>query len=175
MLHSFQAILRRSIKYVRFDLHINFPQGLENAMTSLRLFLSGFLLISLSICSKETYDGYTFAYMGRKAYLYDMDNKIVNEWSLPYDVAACADLLRDSSILVPSAVHGDAGKDLRGIPLPGGRLQIIDWNGNVTWEYIYAGRDYVPHHDIEPVYRTNDPAEKNQLFFWWWPHVGEIR
>lgn len=136
-------------------------------------------LLFFPVAGQETYDGYTFVFRGQTAFLYDMNKEIVNEWSLPYFVSACADLLRDSSIIYMTAAEDDAGKNLTGIPLPGGRLQRLDWEGNVTWDFTYAGPDYLPHHDIEPVYRTNDPTEDPTILLvvatTWGDKIVEIR
>ncbi|MBN2590840.1 MAG: aryl-sulfate sulfotransferase [Sedimentisphaerales bacterium] len=37
----------------------------------------------------------------------------------------------------------------------GGKIQEIDWDGNVVWEYIYATETEVPHHDIERMPNDN--------------------
>ena len=127
----------------------------------------------------DTYDGYTFVFGSNTARLYDMDKTPVNTWVLPEYVSACADLLRDSSIIYMTPAGGDAGENLQGIPLPGGRLQILDWDGNVTWDYTYAGPDLLPHHDIEPVYRTNNPEEKPTILLVaateWGDKIVELR
>ncbi len=31
----------------------------------------------------------------------------------------------------------------------GGRIQELDWDGNVVWEFIYSSDDHLMHHDIE--------------------------
>jgi hypothetical protein len=114
--------------------------------------LAGFLLVQ-----GQTFDGYTFFASGKSAYLYDMNKKIVHTWSSNYSVAGNADLLRDSSVIFPSS---NAGEWRSGGVLTGGRLQIIKWDGTVVWDYLYRSAAYIPHHDIEPVYYTNDPTEK---------------
>jgi len=105
----------------------------------------------------KTYDGYTFVFSGKNAYLYDMDKKTIKTWTVPNNIEGCADLLRDSSIIVPSKASSSGFSSLA---LANGRFQIINWNGEITWDYTYASSSYTPHHDIEPVYRTNDPKEQ---------------
>jgi hypothetical protein len=118
------------------------------------------MLTTISAAASKTFDGYTFVAVNKKAILYDMDSTVVHTWNCPNNITGWADLLRDSSILVPSA--GDAKPEglLRSIPLAGGRIQIINWDGEVTWDYTYSSSEYIPHHDGEPIYRTNDPKEK---------------
>lgn len=104
----------------------------------------------------KTFDGYTFVFSGKKVYLYDMDKKVLNTWTVQNNIEGCADLLRDSSIIVSAK----APNSTYSLALPHGRFQIINWKGEVTWDYTYSSSEYTPHHDIEPVYRTNDPKEK---------------
>jgi hypothetical protein len=126
-----------------------------------KLFVTGILaLIGLVFASSSTFDGYTFVFSGSTANLYGMDKKVVHQWTGLKQNAGCADLLRDSSIIWPSS---DRGSWTRGGALPGGRLQIIKWDGTVTWDFLYRSADYMPHHDIEPVYKTNDPKEKPNI------------
>ncbi|HMA65420.1 MAG TPA: arylsulfotransferase family protein [Chitinispirillaceae bacterium] len=121
------------------------------------ILLAGAVLICGAFAQQKTYDGYTFVFSGKNAYLYDMDKKAIKTWTVPNNIEGCADLLRDSSIIVPSKASGSGFGSLA---LPHGHFQIINWNGEVTWDYTYSSSSYTPHHDIEPVYRTNDPKEK---------------
>lgn len=121
---------------------------------SLFLFISSIFM--QGVFSQSTFDGYTFVFSGKKAYLYDMDKKVIKTWTVQNNIEGCADLLRDSSIIVPTKASGG----FAGLALPHGHFQIINWNGEITWDYTYASSSYMPHHDIEPVYRTNDPKEK---------------
>jgi hypothetical protein len=86
-----------------------------------------------------------------------MNKNIVHTWTSTYNVSSAGDLLRDSSVMFPSS---NTGEWRSGGVLLGGRLQIIRWDGTVTWDFLYRSADYCPHHDIEPVYYTNDPTEK---------------
>jgi hypothetical protein len=124
----------------------------------------------------KTYDGYTFVFGGKELYLYDMDKKVVNKWTSSNTIQACSDLLRDSSVIVPSKASGAGFSNLA---VPHGHFQIINWKGEVTWDYTYANSSYTPHHDIEPVYRTNDPKEKPTFlvpcYTAWGDKIVEIR
>jgi len=119
--------------------------------------LAGAVLICGSYAQEKTYNGYTFVFSGKNAYLYDIDKKAIKTWTVPNNIEGCADLLRDSSIIVPSKASGSGFGSLA---LPHGHFQIINWNGEITWDYTYSSSSYTPHHDMEPVYRTNDPKEK---------------
>jgi hypothetical protein len=119
-----------------------------------------FATTGMVFASSTTFDGYTFVFSGSNANLYGMDKQIVHQWPGLKQNTGCADLLRDSSIIWPSS---DRGSWTRGGALAGGRLQIIKWDGTVTWDFLYRSADYMPHHDIEPVYKTNDPKEKPNI------------
>jgi hypothetical protein len=112
------------------------------------------------LAASSAFDGYTFVFSGSSAYLYGMDKQIIKQWTGLAQNAFCADFLRDSSILWTSSNRGDWS---RGGVASGGRLQIIKWNGTVTWDFLYRSADYMPHHDVEPVYYTNDPKEKPNI------------
>jgi hypothetical protein len=124
---------------------------------------TGILAVSSMVfATSSTFDGYTFVFSGSTATLYDMDKQIVHQWTnLASNAACCADLLRDSSILWQSSAKNTGWQN--GGALQGGRFQIIKWDNTVAWDYTYASVDYMPHHDMEPVYYTNDPREKPNI------------
>ena len=117
-------------------------------------------LVAMMCQAQSAFEGYTFFASGKNCNLYDMDKKIVHTWTSEYNVAGNADMLRDSSVVFPSS---DRGSWNSGGAITGGRLQIIRWDGTVTWNFLYRSAQYMPHHDIEPVYYTNDPNEKPNI------------
>jgi hypothetical protein len=123
--------------------------------------LTGMLYVAeMCFASSSPFDGYTFVFSGSSAYLYGMDKQIIHQWDgLPQN-AFCADLLRDSSLLWASS---DRGEWRSGGVASGGRLKIIKWDGTIAWDFLYRSADYMPHHDMEPVYYTNDPKEKPNI------------
>jgi hypothetical protein len=121
------------------------------------MLLAVIMLVSTLYAQSKTYDGYTFVFGGKNLYLYDMDKTVVNKWTVQSTIQACSDLLRDSSVIVPSQASGSGFAKLA---VPHGHFQILNWKGEITWDYTYASSSYTPHHDIEPVYRSNDPKEK---------------
>ncbi|MBN1131007.1 MAG: hypothetical protein JXA71_18610, partial [Chitinispirillaceae bacterium] len=141
------------------------------------LIIALFVATTTVFAASSTFDGYTFVFSGTNAYLYGMDKKIVKQWSgLRSNSAGCADLLRDSSLLWPSY---DRGAWTNRGALEGGRIQIVKWDGTVTWDYLYRSADYMPHHDMEPVYYTNDPKEKPNIlvicYSVWGDKITELR
>ncbi len=118
--------------------------------------ISFFVLFSLflSIQAQEMFEGYTFYASGTKAYLYD-DEDLIHTWTSDYSVMSNAHLLKDSSVFFPGRNPGQWS----GGAQQGGQLQIIQWDGEITWDYQYSSSTYCPHHDSEPIYKTNDPNE----------------
>ncbi len=46
------------------------------------------------------------------------------------------------------------GNSFTGGPICG-QIQKVDYNGNVTWDYVYSTTDYCTHHDIHPMPNGN--------------------
>jgi hypothetical protein len=75
-------------------------------------FLAGAVFICGLQAQQKTYDGYTFVFAAKKASLYDMDKKVMKKWTTPNNNEWCEDLLRDSSIIVPSKASGSGFRTL---------------------------------------------------------------
>jgi len=65
-------------------------------------------------------------------------------WHVPTEFAY---MLPDSSVLRPCRVPGAEGR--------GGRIQRIDANDVVVWDYLFSDLNYLHHHDIEPMPNGN--------------------
>jgi len=84
-------------------------------------------------------------------YLIDLDGRVVHQWDCDSRVAYSAYLLENGNLLRPgevpnSAINGGGA---------GGKVQEIDWDGNVLWEFVYNSDSVRPHHDIEPLPNGN--------------------
>ena len=78
-------------------------------------------------------------------YITDENLNIINSWEHEYAPASMAYLMKDSTIWYPSKV-----------PYPimssggvGGRIQHLDWNNNILWDYRLSNDSLQHHHDIE--------------------------
>jgi hypothetical protein len=61
--------------------------------------------------------------------------------------------LREDGILLRSTTGGEEfGMNGPGV---GGRLQLVDWDGTVLWDYVYADTLYRHHHDIKTLPNGN--------------------
>ncbi|MBN2541377.1 aryl-sulfate sulfotransferase [bacterium] len=97
----------------------------------------------------QSFEGYTlFAPISwNVAYLINNEGNLVHSWDCERSPGQSVYLLEDGNLLyttVPDFVNpvfsggGSAG-----------RVQIIDWDGTVTWNYTFSTVNYHSHHDAE--------------------------
>jgi len=76
--------------------------------------------------------------------LVDLDGKVVHRWKTGF-AAGCEYFLDDGNILrcskEPIQTRFNAGGQA-------GRLQEIDWDGKVVWDWTYASQEHMQHHDL---------------------------
>ncbi|EAQ78555.1 hypothetical protein DSM3645_26769 [Blastopirellula marina DSM 3645] len=84
-------------------------------------------------------------------YLVDMDGRVVHQWKSDFTPALSAYLLENGHLLRPAAQRGGGF----GGPGAGGRIQEFDWDGELVWDYSFAGSKLRPHHDICPLPNGN--------------------
>ncbi len=104
----------------------------------------------------KAYPGFNFYTNGNACYLKDMKGKTIHTWTSAYPVMSHAYLLRDSSVLFPYAVAGNTGITSE---MPGGGFQIIKWDNTIAWNFTYYDTSFIPHHDCDYYYSTNNLAE----------------
>ncbi|MGB1216602.1 MAG: aryl-sulfate sulfotransferase, partial [Saprospiraceae bacterium] len=97
--------------------------------------------------SPEAFNGYTlFAPMlGRRTYLLDNCGEAVHEWLSNFRPGLMATLMPDGNLLRSRFLNNtsfDAGGS-------GGGLEILDWDGNVIWDFTLSNNNENLHHDIE--------------------------
>jgi len=111
------------------------------------------ILTMTGIVSAQTYDGYTlYGKMGNnKVYLIDMSKAIYHTWSTNNQTGYSVYLLPNKHILRSVQYMGN---QLQG---PGmcGMVQDLDWDGTVTWQYLYSNSSYCSHHDIHAMPNGN--------------------
>lgn len=105
-----------------------------------------FIFIGATIYSQNEFDGFALynAQNNTTAYLIDKDGDIAHTWScdLPCNYTV---LLKNNGNLIRGAIN--PGNQLGGAA-QGGRVQEIDPNGNVVWEFTYSDNTHLAHHDI---------------------------
>jgi hypothetical protein len=124
----------------------------------------------------KTYDGYTlFCPFSATAegvwvtYLIDMMGNVVKTWSSPFAPGLYAYFLEDGNML-RGAVPPEANEaDTSGLMSAGGaagRLEDIDWNGNVVWAVDYYSDTYRQHHDYRRIFNKALNAETTIMVAW---------
>jgi hypothetical protein len=108
------------------------------------LFLT--LMIITGILHSQTYDGYTlYGKMGsNSAYLVDMNHTNYHTWTFSSQTGYSM-YLQPNHHLMRAVQHN--GNVLQGAAMTG-EVQDVDWNGSVTWDYVYSTSTYCTHHDI---------------------------
>jgi hypothetical protein len=111
------------------------------------------LVFCFPVLAQEPFEGVTLIspVNSSDTFLIDMDGTVVRTWHGADRPASTAYLLADGSILRP-CIDPDARFRESGY---GGRLQIIDADDHVLWDYFFSTYDHVQHHDVEPIPNGN--------------------
>jgi len=86
-----------------------------------------------------------------ESFMIDIDQNIIQTWTGATAPAQLAYLLPDGSVLRPcgdTTITWGAGG-------AGGRIQRIDANNVVVWDYFFSSDTHLQHHDIEPMPNGN--------------------
>ena len=104
----------------------------------------------------ESYDGYTLftSVWNKGIYLIDNCGQEVNRWDTDFRSANSCYLLPDGNLLRTAVQDGGSGTGFN-VGGTGERLQILDWEGNLLWETLYATNEHILHHDIVPMPNGN--------------------
>jgi hypothetical protein len=122
-----------------------------------KIFISVVLILLQSFLvetsAQSAFSGYTlYNPLGSyTAYLIDMDGNIAHSWACNCSVSDNVYLLEDGTLLRCGRYNNIY---LNGAAA-GGRIQKIDWNGNLIWDYIYSTTNVCQHHDIEAMPNGN--------------------
>lgn len=116
-----------------------------------RKFIAGLVWIVLTspfTGEAQPFDGVTlyFPQNGTNAYLVDISGSIYHSWTFPSDAkTSYATYMLPGGTLLRTV--SKQGNYFTGGPIAG-RIQKVDWDGNVTWDFIYSTYEYCTHHDI---------------------------
>jgi len=113
------------------------------------------LLLALAAAApaQEPYEGVTLIspINSTEAHLIELDGTVIETWHGGASPASIAYLLDDGSILRPCADpagHSGGGGS-------GGRIQRIDADDVVVWDYYFSSSEHQQHHDIQPMPNGN--------------------
>ncbi|WP_430401866.1 aryl-sulfate sulfotransferase [Fluviicola sp.] len=86
-------------------------------------------------------------------YLLDTNGTTYKTWThSSADKTGYSSYLEPGGTLVRTVAR--SGNSFTGGPICG-KVQKVDWNGNITWDFVYSTTDYCTHHDIHPMPNGN--------------------
>lgn len=96
-------------------------------------------------CTDAASDGYVFFAPLRSttSFLIDQYGRQVHTWPSTYMPGQAVHLLEDGSILRTGMVNNSVFK----AGAAGGQLQLIEWDGTLSWNYTYSTTSHLTHHD----------------------------
>jgi hypothetical protein len=105
--------------------------------------------VGLSINDPGAFQGYTLIapLMSTKAYLIDMQGRVVQTWTAKCTPGASTYLLENGHLLRTGSLMGEE-QSFGGGPGAGGRVQEFNWDGSLVWDFKLFNPKQLPHHDI---------------------------
>ncbi len=109
----------------------------------------------LTLCADGAYDGYTLMSpcASRTAFLLNLKGEIVHRWEADCPTSGSMILLKNGNLL--RLGPRERSPRFHGPGVGGGRLEEIDWDGNVVWRYLLPGMERWLHHDVEALPNGN--------------------
>ena len=102
------------------------------------------------INSSQAFEGYNLIapQSSFNTYLIDNCGRVVNEWGSDFRIGLSAYLLEDGGLLRTGQLGSGASPTFSGGGT-GGRLEMFNWEGDLTWSFVWADSSQHQHHDIE--------------------------
>jgi hypothetical protein len=95
----------------------------------------------------------------KRTYLVDLDGKVAHTWRHSTQPGLNQYLLEDGTLVRAGRLKLKGPfEDAKG---QGGRVEAVDWDGNLLWRFDYANDQVMQHHDVEPL------PNGNVLFLAW--------
>lgn len=117
--------------------------------------LFSLMAISQFIAQAQRFNGYTLYSLqnATSAVLMDSNQVSIKTWTFP-----AADRTGYSTYMEPGGTLVRAvsrtGNSFTGGPICG-KIQKVDYQGNIIWDFVYSTTDYCTHHDICPLPNGN--------------------
>lgn len=111
----------------------------------------------LTVNTPDAQNGYTLVapLQSTTTSLIDIEGQVVHTWESAYVPGESAYLLESGRLLRSGSIT-ETGVFSAGFGLGvGGIVELFDWDGDLLWQYILDGDQYVQHHDIEPLPNGN--------------------
>ncbi|MCB0598326.1 MAG: aryl-sulfate sulfotransferase [Lewinellaceae bacterium] len=102
--------------------------------------------VGLFLNDSLSFNGYTLLAPNSSTSTYLLDNcgEVVHSWPGNYRPGNVAYLLENGRLLRTGRLNSTFNSGGSG-----GRIELIDWEGNVEWGYNYSSATYHQHHDVE--------------------------
>lgn len=99
------------------------------------------------------FEGYTLIapILHPSVYLVDLEGRAVHRWQVNSGFGTTNRLLQDGSLLRASA-SPKSWTNFQGLA---GRVEIIEWDGTIRWQYDFVNDEYMLHHDVVPLPNGN--------------------
>jgi hypothetical protein len=88
----------------------------------------------------------------RVTYLIDLDGQVVHTWRSEQTPGLSVYLLPNGNLLRTNSLGAGSFPGTGG---NGGRVQELDWDGNVRWSFDYFASDHQQHHDVRKLPNGN--------------------
>ncbi|MCY4673481.1 MAG: aryl-sulfate sulfotransferase [Bacteroidetes bacterium] len=100
-----------------------------------------------------TFEGYTLIapILHPSVYLVNLEGQIVHRWHVNSAFGATNRLLPDGALLRASA-SPNSWTNFQGLA---GRVEIIEWDATIRWQYDFVNDEYMLHHDVVPLPNGN--------------------
>ena len=121
-------------------------------------------ILTNTLIGQEVFEGYTLftpqAGNGSSGSTKLLNNaeQTIHTWthsrgpaSMPYLIQGDEPGLENTILVYPYRVPNPT-MDSGGV---GGGVQLVDWDGNVLWDYVLSNEQYQHHHDIQPMPNGN--------------------
>ena len=105
--------------------------------------------LGLIVNDPKALQGYTLIspFDSTKAFLFDMQGRLVHSWETGCPPALSALLLDNGHLLRPGSIGGDTQVFGPG-PGVGGRIQEFTWEGDLVWDFKFYNAKQLPHHNM---------------------------
>jgi Arylsulfotransferase (ASST)/Secretion system C-terminal sorting domain len=106
------------------------------------------------LAQAQSWGMYTLYSVGgsSNAYLVDTSNNVYHTWTFTGANTGYSSYLLPGQILCRSVKVNNASWNGGGLT---GRIQKVDWSGNVLWDYTHSASTYILHHDHCPMPNGN--------------------
>lgn len=119
-----------------------------------RILLMGLLLLAANLSKAQQWGMYTLYSVGNSsnAYLIDTNNTVYHTWTFANAPTGYSTYLLPGQVICRSVKVNNNAYTGGGLT---GRIQKVDWSGNVIWDYTHSSSTYMLHHDHCPLPNGN--------------------